>query len=260
MSPIRLNYGPHEMDRLETELTRANEDGNPRDFEVWIDREKVIERTGDLEDFYTIEHRIIPGVTKKVQIRIYRAHSNHHTTYTLFVRDEPKTGEGLAGLDFDRRMELERLKWEHKAFEEKYTALEKDRDEIRDYSKELEDEVLRFREKKFHVGDINLLEVGGGLLEGIIRRNPHLLSKIPGGEGLAGAFSQSPTQEGTPSQQSEVHFEEAGEAPEELAKAIDGLADQNKEQLGIVVHHLSQRPDLIGEVLSLIEDEMQKQF
>ena len=58
--------------------------------------------------------------------------------------------------------------------------------ESEDYAEKLEAEILDLRSKKSHLGNVNLGEVASVALEGIVRRNPHWLSTIPGGEGLAG--------------------------------------------------------------------------
>lgn len=62
--------------------------------------------------------------------------------------------------------------------------------ESEDYTDMLEQQLEQLKSQKFKLGNINLGELASVAMESMVRRNVHLLSKIPGGAALAGIIDE----------------------------------------------------------------------
>jgi hypothetical protein len=100
--------------------------------------------------------------------------------------------------------------------------------EAEDYIEELEEKLNVYKSKKLHLGDVNLGEVASIVLEGMVKRNPHWVAKLPGGDALAGLIAKEATENGTAEViESEVVFKK--KTPVE-----DGMSEEMKAQLGFL--------------------------
>jgi hypothetical protein len=119
------------------------------------------------------------------------------------------------------------------------------------------------KDNKFKLGNINIGELASVALEGIVRRNPQMLTKLPGGEALAGIIEQDNRDkervlEHSPSTESQVTVEKASgvditdEEKRHLAYLRKLEQSFNKEQaemfnsvLGAMVEEPSIIPTLV---------------
>jgi hypothetical protein len=62
--------------------------------------------------------------------------------------------------------------------------------EAEEYIEHQKAELKKYEGKKLHWGNVNLGELASVMVEGMVRRNPQLLTKIPGGEALAGIIEE----------------------------------------------------------------------
>jgi hypothetical protein len=83
----------------------------------------------------------------------------------------------------DREHEMNRLR-------EELETTKQELEETEEYAEKLEKEIQSFKENKFKLGNINIGELASVAMEGMIRRNPQFLTKLPGGEALAGIIVQ----------------------------------------------------------------------
>jgi hypothetical protein len=186
-----------ELNRFEARLNNEVERGNPLAFEVKVDRLPVILKTRDASAFASILDEIDFNRTREIEIRVYTGRSTHHHKHLIFIEKnrntQPET-PGLGGIDerLDARMAETRRQWEHELLVKEHEELKRRHGVLEEYKDRLEDELEEYRAKRLHVGNLDLIEVGGMLLEGFIRRNPHALSAIPGGDALAGALLAPP--------------------------------------------------------------------
>jgi len=80
-----------------------------------------------------------------------------------------------------------------------------------------------------HWGDVNLGDVASVIVEGMVKRNPHWVAKLPGGDALAGLIATEATTENGTAEvvENEVVFKKK-------TPAEDGLSEEVKAQLGFL--------------------------
>lgn len=188
-----------ELNRFERLLNQDAASGRPTQYEVRVDGLPVIRRTDDPARFAGVLDEVALDSTKAVEVRLYQGDSQHnHRHIILLERNRaPRAApdaQPLAGIEerFEARLREQRAAWEHGQLQREHEALKAEHEELRDYADEMEEELREYRAKRLFLGQIDLVEVGGALLEGFVRRNPHVLASVPGGEALAGALLATP--------------------------------------------------------------------
>ena len=188
---INEKYSEQKIDNLYNYLQNSKEQGESEDYEIFVDAFKVVKRTNDLARFESYSNFIQPE-TKAVTIVIYDGTSPRNTKH-IFTIKEGNTN-GLSGVDVDTRIEeklrSEKEKWETDLLKKENEKLKTELSEAEAYIEELEDNAEKAKDKKFRIGDVNVGEFASVVLEGFVRRNPQLLTKLPGGEALAGVIEQ----------------------------------------------------------------------
>lgn len=182
-----------ELNRFESRLNNEAERGKPLAFEVKVDGLPVILKTRDTSAFASILDEIDFSRTAEIEIRQYHGTSNHYHKHLIFIdknRGAHPEAATLSGVEdrFEMRLADMKRSIEHEQLQKEHTELQRKYNVLEEYRDGLEDELEEYRAKRLHVGNLDLIEVGGMLLEGFIRRNPHALSSIPGGDALAGAL------------------------------------------------------------------------
>lgn len=182
-----------ELSRFERKLSLDSANGNPTDYDVRIDGFEVVKRTSDASLFALVLDEVAFDRTKEVEVRLYTGASQYCNRHKLLLernRNPPPETTSLAGVEerFDLRLTDMRRTWDHEQLQKEHADLKRRFDELEEYRDRLEEELDEYRSKRLHLGNLDLIEVGGMLLEGFIRRNPQALARFPGGEALAGAL------------------------------------------------------------------------
>jgi hypothetical protein len=250
-----------ELNRFEARLNNESERGKPVAYEVKVDRLPVILKTRDASAFASILDEIDFNRTKEVEIRVYSGTSTHHHKHLIYIdrnRNDQHDASGLAGVD-ERIMGMRR-QWEHEQLVKDHEELKRRHGVLEQYKDRLEDELEEYRAKRLHVGNLDLIEVGGMLLEGFIRRNPHALSAIPGGDALAGALLAPPPPANTQANADATSATATRRQPvqptgEELAfldviRQVQGRFDEGQfMQVLTIIDQLSNNPSRIPATL-----------
>ncbi len=188
---INEKYSEQKIDNLYHYLQSSKEQEEPEDYEIFVDAFKVVKRTNDLSRFESYSNYIQPE-TKSVTIVIYDGSSPRNTKHIFTIKED--NSNGLNGVDVDTRIEekirLEKEKWETDLLKKENEHLKTELAEAEAYIEELEEKAEKVKDKKFRMGDVNVGEFASVILEGFVRRNPQLLTKLPGGEALAGVIEQ----------------------------------------------------------------------
>jgi hypothetical protein len=188
---INEKYSEQKIDNLYNFLQNSKEQGEAEDYEIFVDAFKVVKRTNDLARFESYSNFIQPE-TKAVTIVIYDGTSPRNTKHIFTIKED--NTNGLSGVDVDTRIEeklrSEKEKWETDLLKKENEKLKTELSEAEAYIEELEDNAEKAKDKKFRMGDVNVGEFASVVLEGFVRRNPQLLTKLPGGEALAGVIEQ----------------------------------------------------------------------
>lgn len=199
MSVTIENYDQLKIDKIKLHLQSQAEKGNPRFYEIFVDNLKAVQKTNDVADFESYEDYMTED-TEKIRILVYSSSPtsprNDQYTYRMKKVTENKSepSSSLNGLEIEARLEEKlqghRDRWEHEQLRKELEQTKKQLEEAESYSEKLEAELVEYRGKKLMLGNVNLGELASVVVEGFVRRNPQILAKIPGAEGLAGVIEQ----------------------------------------------------------------------
>lgn len=265
----KQKYDPVKVSKLAEVLRLHHEKGNAMDYEIILDGLKVVRRTNDPELFSLFEN-FIAADTKLLEIVIFPGASNNNEKH-LFTFTEEKE-QGLSGIEIDHRIQ-EQVQKERKEWE--FELLKKEHAELKEEVEELEKEVERL--EKVNEDLINaqsplkgvLGEFGSSFVESFVRRNPHIIKNIPGGEALAGLIETDNKQrEETSDENAEVTFQPKNsnsstsltEDQQSAIAFVDQLKTQfTKQEFDQVLHILQTLSDdksRIGSVLTMFDIKM----
>lgn len=227
-------YEQKKIDRLLNHLRIYHEKGHPIDFEIFVDGFKAVRRTNDL-DMFSLYEDFVDADTKTVEFLFYTGNSNnnHKHIFTFgSTQASEQTKEDLSGVDVEERIEegvQRRLR------EARFTELEAENKELQEEIRDLEKDINRLEREKAEIlsrqSPLNsvLGEFGSSFVESLIRRNPKIVSALPGGEALAGLLQSDnaePASEQSP--ESEVSFK-----PKSTAITDDGNTPSESDQAAI---------------------------
>lgn len=190
-------YEPMKIERIRRKLEKSAEAGKPEYFEIYVDDLKVVPRTNNLDEFDTFEE-FIDGDSGKIVILIYgpspTTPRNHRYIYLLKGTEASQAQQGLSGAELNtvisQRINQERERWDTELVRKDLTDTKQKLGEAEEYIETLQTELEHYKNKKLHLGDINLGELASVVVEGMIRRNPQMIAKLPGGSALAGIIEQ----------------------------------------------------------------------
>lgn len=188
------NFDQLKVDKLKHFLEDMANKGQPRPFEIFVDSLKVIPKTDDPKDFDNYEYYMSED-TEKIRILIYNSNlSPRNDQYCFYVQKNrhDKAMNGLGEIDtiIQEKLAARDKEYEFNKLKEELEETKKQLDESEEYAEGLETQLEELKANKYKLGNFNVGEIASLALEGIVRRNPQLLSKLPGGEALAGIIEQ----------------------------------------------------------------------
>ncbi|HSZ72474.1 MAG TPA: hypothetical protein VK750_07335 [Cytophagaceae bacterium] len=220
----KQKYTQEKIDKLLDYLNLYKDKNQSIDYEILVDGFKAVRRTSDPEMFNIYDNFVTPE-SKVIEVLFYTGTSNNNDKYIFTLQEEPKE-QGLSGIEIDNRIqegiEREKRNWEFDDLRKKNKELKEEIDELENEIEKLEKDKLELQAKESPLKGI-LGEVGSTFVESLIRRNPRLLAKIPGGDTLAGLIEEDNREkelEGE-DEQTEVSFK-----PKSSAKTVLSEEDQ----------------------------------
>jgi hypothetical protein len=264
------NYDQLKIDKLKHFLEAQAEKGQAKPFEIFVDNLKVVARTQDPKDFDSYEFYMNED-TEKIRILIYNSNLSPRNDQYCFMVQRNKVEKPLNGLGEiegiiqeklaarDREHEMNKLREELETTKEELSETE-------EYAEKLEKEIEYLKENKFKLGNINIGELASVALEGIVRRNPQMLTKLPGGEALAGIIEQDNrdkekilSQPSGPEPQVSFQKETTSEITEEekrhlayLRKLEQSFNKEQAEMFNAVIGAMVEEPSIIPTLLEFI--------
>src|ERR1051326_152225 len=195
-----MTYSNERMSNLKQLLINNAESGKPTDYEIRVDDMRVVPRTNDPDQFDNHEE-FVTEETRKVVVIIYDGNSRRNTRHTFLLKDEKKEQaqqNTLSGTDVEKII-TEKLKQEKKEW--KYELLEKENKDLKEKLAEADEHfgkmaaAIENLKSKRKIDDLQWGELIGIAGESILRRNTHLIAKVPGMQGLAGIIEKDNTTE-----------------------------------------------------------------
>lgn len=219
-------YDQLKIDKLKLYLQTQADRNAARFYEIYVDNLKAVHKTNDIGEFDSYEDYMTED-TERIRILVYSTNPssprNDQYVYRIKKQEEQKTivqSQGLSGIEIENRMEeklqTHRERWEHEALVKELEQTKQQLKESEEYAEKLASELQEYRSKKLHWGNVNLGELASVVVEGIVRRNPQMVAKLPGGEALAGIIEQDNKERGntTPTPETEVSFKKKSDTPE----------------------------------------------
>jgi hypothetical protein len=265
-------YDQLKIDKLKHFLEAQAQRGQAKPFEIFVDNLKVVSKTEDPKEFDSYEFYMNED-TEKVRILIYNSNlSPRNDQYCFMVQKNINNSKSLNGLGEIEGIIQEKLaardrEHEMNKLREELEVTKQELEETEEYAEKLEKEIEYLKENKFKLGNINIGELASVALEGMVRRNPQLLTKIPGiGDGLAGIIEQDNrdkekllSQPATSDTKVSFEKETTPEITEEekrhllyLRKLEQTFNREQAEMFNAVIHAMVEEPTIIPTILDLI--------
>lgn len=225
MAKIIEPFNPQKIEIIRRMLEKQSEKGSPMAYEVFVDNFKIVMKTADLSEFDSYED-VISSDTKFIRINVYNSLTETigHTKYVFEVKDEKRLeAQKTLGevVDIDSKIKesiaAERERWDKVHLTQELDRTKLELQEAEEYIDELQTQIEKSKLKANHWGKLDLGMLAGTALEGVMRKNPQWLTKVPGLEGLAGVIDQE-NKEGvkqinTPAEETEASFSKKTDAP-----------------------------------------------
>lgn len=220
--PIQFdNFDQQKIDRLKNHLVAMAEKGKAKYYEVFVDGLKAVPKTDEpsefdgYEDYMTID-------TEQIRITIYNSASSPRNDQYVFMlkarsRDEANN-IGLNGFQVKSYSKNSISDWRQQqnvrtAEQMEIAALKKENAELRndlqeaeEYADKLANAVEAAKANGNKIGGVHWGEVFSVAIEGLVRRNTHIIAQIPAVSGLAGIIEKDNNRIESPQENAEVSF------------------------------------------------------
>ncbi|MGZ4065030.1 MAG: hypothetical protein ACXVP0_18780 [Bacteroidia bacterium] len=265
--PIQFHtFDQQKIDRHKNHLDAMAANGKPQAYEVYVDALKVIPKTEDPAEFENYEDYMTPG-TDTIKIVIYgssQSPRNEKYVYSLKAKTpEEALDMGLSGIAFKSfttkelallkqdkdRKTLEQQEIEH--LNSEIGELKAELAEKQQYVETLETAVEQAKANGNKIGGAHIGDILSVALEGILRRNTHIIAQIPALNGIADIINKDNASP-MAAQQPDAEASFQRKAPAESAPA---LTVQEKEFLALyheIQRHFTQEE--FAQVIELIEE------
>lgn len=259
-------YDQLKIDKLKHFLIEMAAKGLPRPYEIFVDALKVVPKTEDPKEFDTYEYYMNED-TEKIRILIYNsAATPRNDQYCYYVQQNKpeKPLNGLGDLDGIIQEKLSARDREHEArlIKEELEETKMQLEEAEDYAEDLERQLEEAKSNKYKLGKLDLVELGGVVLEKLAIKNAGTLEKI-GLAGLvhAGTPVEAPVQETTMASFQKKAEETSDLKPEyleyiPLLQQLDTAFEQKQlETVMKIIGKFSEEPEQLQTVAELLNIE-----
>ncbi len=272
MAKIIEAYHPQKIEMIRRMLEKQSSKGIPMAYEIFVDNFKVVLKTTDLSEFDGYEE-VMSNDSRFVRINVYNSPSDaiSHTKYVFELEDRKPVSPQSLGETSDiqtkirESIAIERERWDREQLLKELDRTKLELQEAEEYIDELSERLEKAKLKPNHLGKLDLGSLAGSALEGMIRRNPQWLNKVPGLEGLAGVIREENSGDKSIShseEESEVRISKAYSATtlseEEKSylafgkEIADHFEDEEIALLSKIIQHLSKEPDQLKTVAELL--------
>lgn len=240
-------------------------------FEVYVDDVKIVPRTNRVDALD--DHKVyLDDSTETVKVFTYNTeNSNRYQQFTFFLEKKKPMehsmqsnvpmSQGLSGIELENKINerlnqslmQERERWQTDLLKRDYDTCKKQLSEAEEYIDELEDQLNKLKGKKLHWGDVNLGDVASVIVEGMVKRNPHWVAKLPGGDALAGLIAKESngiSEQAEPETEMVIRKKSASESE---------ISEEMKAQLGFLkqleAHFSQEQLDKIMQILQAFAEQ-----
>jgi len=266
-------YSQERVAQIQDFLDMSYELGKPVEYEVTVDKLKVVRRTADPTQFDS-HRRFITRHSKEVEITLYTGGSQYSEKIFLTLEEEkpqvPQAPQerGLSGIEIDAKIQegidRERKKIELEQLREKNKEQEKEIAELEDEVEKLENVIIDMKGKESPLKGV-FGEIGSVMVESFIRRNPHIIASIPGGQALSGLIEEDNKRlEQGEKEENDLHvsFRAQDENESQEVKEAVGFVRYLKEnfvkerfqKLITIIKLLADSPERLDEIMNQLKE------
>lgn len=228
-------YNNQKIGLLKQILLNNAESGKPIDYEIRVDEMKVVQRTNDPEQFDNHEE-FVTEETRKIVILFYDGNSRRNTRHTFLRKEEEKNPQQntLSGVEIEKivseKLLQEKKQWQQELIEKENKELKEKIEEAEEFIQK-QGKIIQDLKSDRKLGDMQWGELIGIAGESILRRNTHLLAKVPGMSELAGVIKSDnknlQKQVENPEPQAEASFSKPKESNKEQKENSELNKDDN---------------------------------
>ena len=267
--PIQFDtFDQPKINRLKTHLESNAAKGQAKYYEIYVDNLRAVQKTDDPNEFEGYEDYMDPD-TSQIKIVIYSSGAsprNDQYVFSLKAKNSREAlDQGLDGLTFQTftKNDLTQLRvardkknsdvLEIQSLKQEVGELNEELDEKVAYIERLETGIEQAKANANKLGGVHLGEIVSVALEGLVRRNTHLIAQVPALNGLAGIIDKDSERTTNPvphpAPESEVTFKKKEEQPE-----APGLNEQQKyflQLFSVIRQHFNEKQ--FEQVMDLLE-------
>ncbi len=266
------NYDQIKIDKLKHYLEAQGAKGQPVPYEIFVDNLKAVPRTEDAKEFENYEFYMNED-TEKVRIIIYTyGLSPRNDQYSFHVQknkgDKAQNGLGEIETIVQEKLAARDREYEMAKLREELETTKQELEETEEECEKLEKEIEYLKANKFKLKNIDMGELASVIAEKFIRRNPQLLTNLPGGDALAGILIQDNQEQQNraaqpiPESQAEATFKRkeasANQVSDEevrqlayLSQILDHFDQQQVDVFNVVLAKMAEEPAKLKEVAAL---------
>lgn len=261
------SFHQQKVDRLKNHLVLMAEKNKPKFYEIFVDALKAIPKTDEPSEFDGYED-YMSADTEQIKIVIYNGVSSPRNDQYVFLLKaksrEEATDLGLNGTQAQAFSRTSLNDWresqskrnaeiiELQQLRHRISELEKELEESEQYADELAAAVEAAKENGNKIGGMHVGDILSVALEGIVRRNTHIIAQLPAVSGLAGIIekdNERGTQIAEPQPETEVTFKKKVKQ-----EVVPAPTEQQKEFL-LLFEELQKHfeESEIGQVLDILD-------
>lgn len=278
--PVQFDsFDQGKVDRLKNHLVTMAAKNQPKPYEIFVDGMKAVPKTDEPNEFDGYENYLAHD-SEQVKICIYNspnAQRNDQYVFMLKARNRQEAMEAAmngVGQGFTleavndlrtNQSQHQRTLWDMELLKKENDALKKQLAEAEEYGNTLTTTLEAAKSNGNKIGGIHWGEVFSVALEGIARRNTHLIAQIPGAAGLAGVIEKdnlrsaetfSPENEATFKKKSEEPISEQEQALRDLVRQMQhSFNGQELDQVMLILDSLCRDKSQLQTVVELLEEE-----
>ena len=219
--PIQFDkFDQNKVDSLKNHLKMMAEKDKAKFYEIYVDNLKAVPKTDEPGEFDSFED-YLNADSEQIKIVIYNTSSSPRNDQYVFLlkarnRDEATT-LGLSGLPGKVFTKTSANDWrdsvnKKNAEQLEIQSLKKEISELNEEIEEKDEQINQLatlvetaKANNNKLGGVHLGDIMSVALEGLVRRNTHLLSQIPAVSGLAGIIEKDNERIGSQPAQVDSH-------------------------------------------------------
>ena len=209
------NYDQLKIDKLKHFLEEMASKGHPRPYEIFVDNLKVIPKTDDPKEFDNHEYYMNED-TEKIRILIYNSSASpRNDQYCFYIKqknDKPLNGLGEIETIVQEKLSARDKEYELNQLKKELEETKQQLEESEDYADQLEQQLEEAKTNKYKLGKLDLVELGGVVLENLAIKNSPALEKI----GLSGLIGANKAAEETKVEETQASFQKKSETSNDL--------------------------------------------